>query len=254
MGLLCFCFTSLCDWSVKLVLLSQPIRWKSKTNRDLVVCVFPRCRQLVVFTLSSHWLLKALSFLLIGRCDHFGFGFTTLNRKAPNNSTCLIAQCFSLVPLQLRSELIYAPREITRFVNHTLRTSCGKASGWMGFAKIRDRVNIWSRRCEPFQYQLQGAYFGVFTGAALTTWVFLGSVLFPPNKYPGLRSVQGCEFYINASLANSTYPNGSYNNASAKILDQYGDGLIRNEFKGHRYSLGAEVMKKNWDTFRWLPI
>ena len=234
--------------------LSQPIRWKSKTNRDLVVCVFPRCRQLVVFTLSSHWLLKALSFLLIGRCDHFGFGFTTLNRKALNNSTCLIAQCFSLVPLQLRSELIYAPREITRFVNHTLRTSCGKASGWMGFAKIRDRVNIWSRRCEPFQYQLQGAYFGVFTGAALTTWVFLGSVLFPPNKYPGLRSVRGCEFYINASLANSTYPDGSYNNASAKILDQYGDGLIRNEFKGHRYSLGAEVMKKNWDTFQWLPI
>lgn len=91
---------------------------------------------------------------------------------------------------------------------------------------------------------MQGAYFGVFTGAALTTWVFLGSVLFPPNKYPGLRSVQGCEFYINASLANSTYPDGSYNNASAKILDQYGDGLIRNEFKGHRYSLGAEVIKK----------
>lgn len=79
----------------------------------------------------------------------------------------------------------------------------------------------------------KGAYFGVFTGAALTTWVFLGSVLFPPNKYPGLRSVRGCEFYINASLANSTYPDGSYNNASAKILDQYGDGLIRNEFKGH---------------------
>lgn len=79
----------------------------------------------------------------------------------------------------------------------------------------------------------KGAYFGVFTGAALTTWVFLGSVLLPPNKYPGLRSVRGCEFYSNASLANRTYPDGSYNNESARILDEYGDGLIRNEFKGH---------------------
>ena len=37
---------------------------------------------LVIFTLNSHWLLKASSFLLIGCCDKFGFGFTTLNRKA----------------------------------------------------------------------------------------------------------------------------------------------------------------------------
>ena len=35
-----------------------------------------------VFTLSSHWLLVMLIFVLIGRCDYFGFGFTTLNRKA----------------------------------------------------------------------------------------------------------------------------------------------------------------------------
>ena len=33
-------------------------------------------------TLSSHWLFKVFSFLLIGRCDYYGFGFTTVSRKA----------------------------------------------------------------------------------------------------------------------------------------------------------------------------
>ena len=37
---------------------------------------------LVGFTLSSHWLFRLLSFRLIGRCDFFGLGFKTLNRKA----------------------------------------------------------------------------------------------------------------------------------------------------------------------------
>ena len=30
----------------------------------------------------SHWLLVIFIFVLIGRCDCFGFGFTTLNKKA----------------------------------------------------------------------------------------------------------------------------------------------------------------------------
>ena len=37
--------TSLCDWSRKLAPLSQPIRLKPKTNRDLVTHVFPRFKQ-----------------------------------------------------------------------------------------------------------------------------------------------------------------------------------------------------------------
>ena len=41
-GLLWFCFISLCNWFRKLLSLSQPIRCKTKTNRDLVTCVFPR--------------------------------------------------------------------------------------------------------------------------------------------------------------------------------------------------------------------
>ena len=42
---------------------------------------------LVGFTLSSHWLFRVLSFRLIGRCDFFGLGFKTLNRKALYTST-----------------------------------------------------------------------------------------------------------------------------------------------------------------------
>ena len=36
-----FCFTTLCDWSRKLAPPSQPIRCKTKTNRDLVTLRFP---------------------------------------------------------------------------------------------------------------------------------------------------------------------------------------------------------------------
>ena len=43
-GLHWFCFTTLCDWSRKLAPPSQPIRYKTKTNHDLVTRVFPRLR------------------------------------------------------------------------------------------------------------------------------------------------------------------------------------------------------------------
>ena len=39
-------------------------------------------RRLHIFTLSSHWLLVIFIFVPIGRCDYFGFGYTTLDRKA----------------------------------------------------------------------------------------------------------------------------------------------------------------------------
>ena len=34
------------------------------------------------FTLSSHWFLEVFSFLRIGHCNYFGFGFTTIDRNA----------------------------------------------------------------------------------------------------------------------------------------------------------------------------
>ena len=33
-----------------------------------------------MFTLSSHWLLVIFIFVVIGGCDYFGFGFTTLKK------------------------------------------------------------------------------------------------------------------------------------------------------------------------------
>jgi len=40
--LLWFCITRLSDWLKKLAPLSQPIRRKTKTNRDLLARVLPR--------------------------------------------------------------------------------------------------------------------------------------------------------------------------------------------------------------------
>ena len=72
-----FCLITLCDWSKNLAPLSQPIRCKTKTNHDLVTHVFTRLRPVTCICLSSHWLLVLLTFVLVGRYDYFGFGFTT---------------------------------------------------------------------------------------------------------------------------------------------------------------------------------
>ena len=96
------------------MLLSQPIRCKTKTNSDLVVRVFRALDSLAVFTLSSHWLSKIFCFLLIGRCDYFGFGFMTLNRKALHTKCELFAyipvcssswwqQCCNYITLEVLS-------------------------------------------------------------------------------------------------------------------------------------------------------
>ena len=65
-----FFFTSLCDQSRKIASASQPIRCKTKTNRDLVTRALGG---LVTLTLSSHWILKVFFFLTIGCGDFFGF-------------------------------------------------------------------------------------------------------------------------------------------------------------------------------------
>ncbi|XP_031566421.1 sodium-dependent multivitamin transporter-like [Actinia tenebrosa] len=59
----------------------------------------------------------------------------------------------------------------------------------------------------------KGAYAGIFIGAAITTWVFIGAQFYPPNKYPGRRSVQECSWF-NATTDNST-------------------GIIENDWKPH---------------------
>ena len=50
--------TSFCDWFRKLESLSQPIRCKTETNHDLVATFSRALGSLVVFSSSSHRLLK----------------------------------------------------------------------------------------------------------------------------------------------------------------------------------------------------
>lgn len=58
--LLWFRFTSLTHWSRKLAPLSEPIRLKNKTNRDLITWISRASSSLPVFTLISDWLLVSL--------------------------------------------------------------------------------------------------------------------------------------------------------------------------------------------------
>ena len=69
----------------KLASISQPIRYKTKTNHDLVARVFPRFRQFACFCFEFSSALQGyvFSFHLIGLRNQFGFGLglTTVNRK-----------------------------------------------------------------------------------------------------------------------------------------------------------------------------
>ena len=60
---------------------TQPIRCKTNTIHVLVACVFPRFRQFGCFYFEFSLAVRDIFFLLIGRCDYFGFGFTTLKTK-----------------------------------------------------------------------------------------------------------------------------------------------------------------------------
>ena len=74
-------YYTLCDLSRNLAPPSQPIRCKTKINLDLVTRVFPRLTPFtcIFFEFS---LGPVDTIVLIDRCNNFGFGFTTLNRKA----------------------------------------------------------------------------------------------------------------------------------------------------------------------------
>ena len=79
--LLWFCLTKLCDWLPKFAPLSQPMRSKTKTNRASRSHAFSRAwHQLHAFASSSDW----FTFIVIGRSNYYGFGFTTLNSPFPS--------------------------------------------------------------------------------------------------------------------------------------------------------------------------
>ena len=83
------CFTSLCDFSRKLALFSQPIRCKTKTNRTFVTRVFARFTQVIRF----------YSAFSLAPCDifpSFFICFTILNRKALYRSVVFTVVLFLL--------------------------------------------------------------------------------------------------------------------------------------------------------------
>ena len=69
---------------------SLAIRSVSKTKRNSVSCVWLHVSSLLVFTLSPHWLLVTFVWILIGRCDYFGFSIFDTESK------------FTLLQTQLR--------------------------------------------------------------------------------------------------------------------------------------------------------
>ena len=76
--LLWFCIPSLCDWTAKLAPLSQPMRKKPKTNRDLHARIFQRfvpvtCKN-IAFT--SDWLIASSSSDASSWSNCFGLGCT----------------------------------------------------------------------------------------------------------------------------------------------------------------------------------
>lgn len=108
----------------------------------------------------------------------------------------------------------------------------------------------------------KGAYAGVFSGCALTAWVFLGSVFYPPNKYPGTTSVQECQFYKDAVFYTSLDYNATRRlnvtaeilNNSRAILDQYGDGYIQNPHKPHGIGIADDFYHISYLWFSGLSV
>ena len=68
-----FCLTTVCDWSRKFAPISQPIKCKTKIDRDVVTRVSRATGSLRV------------CFVLIGRCDHSGFFFRVLRLSPLQN-------------------------------------------------------------------------------------------------------------------------------------------------------------------------
>ena len=92
LGLLWFCITTLCDWSLSS---NQPIRCKTKTNYDLDTRIFPRLTPVTCFASKSDWFVVLFAGCnLIHYCD--GFGFDLRRSRTLNNRSCIIIDWFRL--------------------------------------------------------------------------------------------------------------------------------------------------------------
>ena len=67
--LLWFCIATVCDWLKNLAPRSQPIRSKTKTNRDLPARVSRAWRRMHVFASSSDWFTGLFTTVVIGQSN-----------------------------------------------------------------------------------------------------------------------------------------------------------------------------------------
>ncbi len=79
--LLQFCIATFSNCLKKVVLPSQLMRSKTKTNCDLLVHIFPCFTQAIctAFPLCVNWFTGLSMFFSTGQRDNFGFGFLTLD-------------------------------------------------------------------------------------------------------------------------------------------------------------------------------
>ena len=100
----CFHFALLCSvigLKISCHLLNQsdikpkPIANWSYSFHDRINRAWYRLRG---FTLSSHWFIVLFTFVMIGHCNCFGFGFTTLNWKPLYYQNNLYLPCGGAVP------------------------------------------------------------------------------------------------------------------------------------------------------------
>lgn len=77
--------------------LFQANRCKTKTITTRSIAFSRALVSLLVFTWSSYWLLGFFSFPLIGCWDYFGFGLTTLFRRAIYGRRCEVKLAFYIV-------------------------------------------------------------------------------------------------------------------------------------------------------------
>ena len=114
-GLHWFCFTVLCEWSRKLAPPSKPIRYKTKTNRDLVTRVFPRLRPVtcVYFDFSlapsdifvcSNWPLWLLWFWFYDTQSKSALAHrpNNLTKRKRKNKLIVIVLFFYIIWIRLR--------------------------------------------------------------------------------------------------------------------------------------------------------
>ena len=61
------------DYQSKIGSFEVIVERATNSNPNLVTCVFLYVRLVAFFTMSSHWLMTMLSFVLIDRFDYFSF-------------------------------------------------------------------------------------------------------------------------------------------------------------------------------------